>query len=342
MIPGTAEIRQVPSWQTELAGAVTEPQELLELLGLGPEWRSAAEAAARAFPLKVPRGFIARMQRNNPQDPLLRQILPLGEELQVVAGFFADPVGDALARRAPGVLHKYQGRVLLTATGACAVHCRYCFRRHYPYSEENASTSNWQHACDYIEKDSTIREVILSGGDPLMLSDRRLAEFITRASQIPHLSRLRIHSRLPVVLPSRVTSELVELLTTSRLATVMVLHVNHAQEIDESVRAACARLRADGITLLNQSVLLRGVNDSVDSLSDLSEALFTAGVLPYYLHLLDPVQGAAHFNVPDNEARTLAHELARRMPGYLVPHLVRDAPGADSKQWVGEISAITD
>jgi KamA family protein len=184
MIPGTAEIRQVPSWQTELASAVINPLELLDLLGLGPEWCAGATAAACAFPLRVPRGFVARMQRGDPYDPLLRQVLPLGEELTLAPGFATDPVGDALAREAPGVLHKYPGRVLLTATGACAVHCRYCFRRHYPYSEENASADHWQCALDYLAADASVNEVILSGGDPLMLSDRRLAEFVMRAAAV--------------------------------------------------------------------------------------------------------------------------------------------------------------
>lgn len=331
MIPGTAELRQIPAWQTALAHVVTQPSELLHLVGLGDEWSEAAEAAAKAFPLRVPRGFIARMRRGDPADPLLRQVLPLGEELHRAPGFNLDPVGDRAAQQAPGVLHKYAGRVLLTATGACAVHCRYCFRRHFPYDEANASADAWRGALAAIAADASITEVILSGGDPLTLSDRRLAEFMQQAASIAHVKRLRVHSRLPVVLPERITLALCEILTSTRLRAVLVMHANHAQEIDASVRSACNLLSAHGIPLLNQSVLLRGVNDSAAALEDLSETLFAAGVLPYYLHQLDRVQGAAHFEVSDEAARELHTALHARLPGYLVPRLVREIPGTAGK-----------
>lgn len=331
MIPGTAQIRQVPAWQAELARAVTDPQELLALLDLDEAWLGPAQAAARLFPLRVPRGFVAHMRRGDPHDPLLRQVLPLAGELEVVEGYGADPVGDCAALRAPGVLHKYPGRVLLTATGACAVHCRYCFRRHFPYSEANAAADHWQGALRYIADDASLREVILSGGDPLTLSDRRLAEFVQALAQIPHVERLRLHSRLPIVLPERVTPELQAWLSSSRLRTVVVVHANHAREIDLAVAAACARLADSGAMLLNQSVLLRGVNDQVDALAALSERLFEAGVLPYYLHQLDRAQGTAHFEVPDGAALALHAALAARLPGYLVPRLVREVAGAAGK-----------
>lgn len=331
MIPGTPLLRQVPDWQTALGQAITDPAELLEVLGLGPEWLPAARDAARAFPLRVPRGFVARMRRSDPADPLLRQVLPLAEECQAVEGYGADPVGDLAAHKAPGVLHKYQGRVLLTATGACAIHCRYCFRRHFPYAEANASAEHWRAALDYVTLHPDVREVILSGGDPLTLSDRRLAEFVRTIEDIPHVERLRLHTRLPVVLSERVTPELCAWLSGTRLKTVVVIHANHAQELDAATRAACARLADSGATLLNQSVLLRGVNDSVTSLAQLSEALFAAGVLPYYLHQLDRVQGAAHFEVSDATARTLLAGLNACLPGYLVPRLVREVAGASGK-----------
>ena len=331
MIPVSVELRQIPPWQTELTRVVTEPGELLALLGLGEEWRAAAEAAAKTFPLRVPRGFIARMRRGDPHDPLLRQVLPLAAELELTPGFGTDPVGDYAALRAPGVLHKYQGRVLLTATGACAVHCRYCFRRHFPYEQANASADSWRAALDTIAADASITEVILSGGDPLTLSDRRLSEFVQLLARIPHVTRLRLHSRLPVVLPERVTPLLCDTLAATRLRVVMVVHANHAQEIDASVQIACARLAAAGFQLLNQSVLLRGVNDRVETLVSLSEALFAAGVLPYYLHQLDRVQGAAHFEVDDAAARHLHAGMHARLPGYLVPRLVREVPGAPQK-----------
>ena len=334
MIPGTPLLRQVPDWQTALGQSITDPAELLEVLGLGPEWLPAALAAARAFPLRVPRGFVARMRRGDPTDPLLRQVLPLAEECLAVEGFGPDPVGDLAAHKVPGVLHKYQGRVLLTATGACAIHCRYCFRRHFPYAEANASAEHWREALDYVARHPDVREVILSGGDPLTLSDRRLADFVRMIEDIPHVERLRLHTRLPVVLPERVTQELCASLSDTRLKKVVVIHANHAQELDATTRAACARLADSGATLLNQSVLLRGVNDSVAALMHLSEALFAAGVLPYYLHLLDRVQGAAHFDVSEFVARQLMAGLNARVPGYLVPRLVREVSGGSSKQLI--------
>ncbi len=334
MIPGTQLLRQVPDWQAALGQAITDPAELLAVLGLSPEWLPAAQDAARAFPLRVPRGFVARMRRGDPADPLLRQVLPLAEECQIVEGFGPDPVGDLAAHKAPGVLHKYQGRVLLTATGACAVHCRYCFRRHFPYAEANASAEHWRAALEYVTLHPDVREVILSGGDPLTLSDRRLAEFVRTIADIPHVERLRLHTRLPVVLPERVTQELCAWLSGTRLKTIVVIHANHAQELDATTHAACARLADSGATLLNQSVLLRGVNDSVEALTQLSEGLFTAGVLPYYLHLLDRVQGAAHFDVHEDIGRQLIAGLNACLPGYLVPRLVREQPGAPGKELV--------
>jgi len=331
MIPGTAEIRQVPAWQAALARAVTEPAELLQLLGLGPEWLDAAEVAARSFPLRVPRGFVARMQRGQPHDPLLRQVLPLAGEMESVPGFTLDPVGDLAAMQGPGVLQKYRGRVLLTATGACAVHCRYCFRRHFPYNEAHASADHWTAALAHIAVQSDVEEVILSGGDPLTLSDRRLQEFIQALAAFNHVRRLRLHTRLPIVLPERVTPELCAMFNQSRLATVVVVHANHANEIDGEVRRACMQLAASGVVLLNQSVLLRGVNDTPEALVDLSRAVFSGRVLPYYLHLLDRVQGAAHFEVSEAQARALMDVVASRLPGYLVPRLVREVAGAAYK-----------
>ncbi len=331
MIPDSAPIRQTPAWQRELARAITEPGELLAAIDLGPEWLPAARAAARLFPLRVPRGFVARMRRGDPRDPLLRQVLPLAEECLMAPGYTPDPVGDADAMRVPGVLQKYQGRVLLTATGACAVHCRYCFRRHFPYAEANPGADHWRAALDYIAADASITEVILSGGDPLTLSDRRLKEFTAALAGLKHVKRLRLHTRLPIVLPERVDDGLLAWLGGVGLGVAVVVHVNHANEIDGDVRAALARLRETGAALLNQSVLLRGVNDDSATLTGLSEALFDAGVLPYYLHLLDKVQGAAHFDVPEVSARALIAGLAARLPGYLVPRLVREVAGAPGK-----------
>jgi len=330
MIPETGALRQTPPWQRSLAQAITDPKELLGLLGLAPQWFAATEAA-RQFPLRVPRGFAARMHYGDPNDPLLRQVLPLAEESREVPGFSADPVGDSVAMVAPGVLRKYPGRVLLTATGACAVHCRYCFRRHFPYHEANPSADHWLDAIERIRADTSIREVILSGGDPLVLSDRRLAELTNALATIAHVVRLRIHSRLPVVLPERVDDGCLRWLESVRLPVVMVIHANHGNEIDSTVRVALDHLRNARVTLLNQAVLLKGVNDSVEALADLSEALITSGVTPYYLHALDRVQGAAHFDVSETRAAELLDQLRRRLPGYLVPRLVREIEGAPFK-----------
>ncbi len=331
MIPGTRLLRQTSAWQTALAQAITDPAELLAAVGLGAELIPAARASARLFPLRVPRGFVARMTRGDPDDPLLRQVLPLGVEHLEAEGYGRDPVGDLAAMAAPGVLHKYHGRVLLTATGACAVHCRYCFRRHFPYNEANAAIDHWRAALAHVAADPAVSEVILSGGDPLMLSDRRLAELTKELQALAQIRRLRIHTRLPVVLPERVDDGLLGWLTGLQLQTVIVVHANHPREIDASVRAALAHLRCAGVTVLNQSVLLRGVNDSAETLAVLSEALFAAGVLPYYLHMLDKVQGAAHFAVADDVARKILLQLRARLPGYLVPRLVRELPGRDAK-----------
>jgi EF-P beta-lysylation protein EpmB len=271
------------------------------------------------------------MQPGNPADPLLRQVLPLDLELRETPGFSRDPVGDLPSRIAPGVLHKYQGRALLIATGACGVHCRYCFRRHFPYGEELASAGQWQAAVAAIHADPTINEVILSGGDPLSLNDRRLRDLTRQLEQIPHVTRLRIHSRQPIVLPERVDAELLNWLGATHLQTVMVVHVNHAQEIDTSVVQACRALAQVGVRLFNQAVLLKGVNDSVLALASLSETLFDAGIQPYYLHLLDRVQGAAHFEVTAVQAQALLRELIAVLPGYLVPRLVREISGHASK-----------
>ncbi|MBU1192198.1 MAG: EF-P beta-lysylation protein EpmB [Gammaproteobacteria bacterium] len=329
IIPLTRDVEHAPAWRRALSEAVTRPSELLSLLGLPDEPES--ESAAQLFRMRVPRGFITRMRPGDRYDPLLLQVLPVAAECQASAGFMTDPLGEAAAMAAPGLLHKYQGRVLLTLTGACGIHCRYCFRRHYPYAEANPSGGHWEQALAYIRQDSSIHEVILSGGDPLSLSDQRLTAMVTDLATIPHLQRLRIHSRLPVVLPERVTPELLGWLTGNRLRPVLVIHANHAQEIDATVQAALRTIVAAGIPLLNQSVLLKHINDTADGLCTLSETLFDAGALPYYLHQLDHVQGAAHFEVTDDEAQELMTAMRARLPGYLVPRLVREQAGEPGK-----------
>lgn len=318
-------------WQRLLAEAISDPAELGAMLGLDPALVPAACAAAQAFTLRVPRGYVARMRRGDPRDPLLLQVLPTGAELASPPGFLADPVGDLDRRVAPGLLHKYEGRALVITTGACAIHCRYCFRRHFPYAAESTLQGGWQQAIDHLRCDPSLNEVILSGGDPWSLSDRRLARLTDALQSIPHLRRLRVHTRYPIVLPERVDAGLIDWLARVSLQKVVVVHANHANEIDDEVRRACSDLRGAGATLLNQSVLLAGVNDSAAALAHLSEALFGAGVLPYYLHVLDKVRGAAHFEVEATRAIGLYEELAASLPGYLVPRLVREVAGAAAK-----------
>jgi len=318
-------------WQQLLADAITDPGELCTLLDLDPALVLPAIAAAEGFALRVPRSYAGRMRRGDLNDPLLLQVLPQAAELQPADGYVADPVGDLQRRAAPGLLHKYAGRALLVATGACAVHCRYCFRRHFPYGEESALQQGWEPALARLREDTSISEVILSGGDPWSLSDRRLRQLTDALQAIGHIRRLRVHTRYPIVLPERIDCGLLDWLSTVRLQKVVVMHANHAREIDDSVRQACRQLSAAGATLLNQSVLLKGVNDSVEALAELSEALFETQVLPYYLHVLDKVRGAAHFDLPETRALQLHQELTARLPGYLVPKLVREVPGAPSK-----------
>lgn len=312
-------------WMRQLADAITSSAVLLDRLQLD----HTGIDHDPSFPLRVPQAFVARMRPGDPHDPLLRQVLPLLAERTVVAGYSDDPLAEASATRAPGLIHKYAHRALLIAAPACAVHCRYCFRRHFPYDDHALGTTFPGLAA--LDNDSTITEVILSGGDPLMLKDATFTRLIERLDGITHLRRLRIHTRLPVVIPDRVTPALCAALAGTRLPTSVVLHINHGNEIGGDLPRALADLHATGAVLLNQSVLLAGVNDALDALADLSEALFEHRVLPYYLHMPDHVQGTAHFDVPEARALRLVEGLARRLPGYLVPRLAREVPGAPYK-----------
>jgi EF-P beta-lysylation protein EpmB len=323
--------QQPARWQAELADAIATPEDLVAALGLNHTLLRPAQAASTAFRLRVPRSYVSRMRPGDPGDPLLRQILPIASELEDGTDFVADPLGEHAALRAPGLLQKYRGRALIITTSACAVHCRYCFRREFPYSEQTSDAPRWSAALSEIGRDSSLEEVILSGGDPLSLSDARLKSLTDALATIPHVRRLRVHTRQPIVLPSRVDDGLLSWLRSVNLPTVFVLHANHPNEIDSDVRTACEKLRASGVTLLNQSVLLRGVNDDVEVLAELSRRLFDTGVLPYYLHVLDRVRGAAHFEIPEAQARLIAGALASCLPGYLVPRLVREIYGAPAK-----------
>jgi EF-P beta-lysylation protein EpmB len=319
------------SWHEAFKDAVRDPEELCRLLDLPRRLAEAARGAARDFPLFVPRGFVARMQPGDAADPLLRQVLPVRDELKPEHGFVDDPVSDHAALRKPGLLQKYPGRALLVTTGTCAVHCRYCFRRHFPYAESPRSLRDWRPALDAVAADSTLREIILSGGDPLSLVDGALAALVDELAAIDHLSRLRIHTRLPIMIPERVTDELIDILRSNRLTPIMVLHANHVNELDTHVAAALTTMADAGILLLNQTVLLAGVNDSLQAQVALCERLVDLRVSPYYLHQLDPVAGAAHFEVPVRIGRQLIEEMRARLPGYAVPRYVQEVPGEMNK-----------
>lgn len=319
------------SWQDALRDAVRDPEELCRLLDLPREIAAAAKIAGREFPLFVPRGFVARMRPGDAADPLLRQVLPAREERESVPGFGSDPVGDKTSVQQAGLLQKYAGRALLATTGACAVHCRYCFRRHFPYGELPRSLDQWQPALKQIASDTSLHEVILSGGDPLSLVDETLAALVEQLANIHHLRRLRIHTRWPIMIPERVTHELIELLSGNRLSPIVVVHVNHANELDSRVKTSLARMADAGILLLNQAVLLAGVNDSLQAQVALAERLVDCRVMPYYLHQLDPVAGAAHFEVSIAVGRQIVEEMRTRLPGYAVPRYVQEIPRKANK-----------
>lgn len=318
------------NWQKELAMSFSDPVLLLKYLELPLENFTDDIKARQLFPMRVPRPFAARMQKGNPLDPLFMQVFTSRKEFEPAQGFSTDPLQEQDNKQS-GILHKYQNRLLLLVRGGCAVNCRYCFRRHFPYSDNHLNKQQWQQALNYIIANPQIDEVIYSGGDPLMAKDDFLAWLTTQIEAIPHIKRLRIHTRLPVVIPSRITTELITWFTQTRLKPVMVLHVNHANEIDAGLAKSMQKLRQAGVTLLNQAVLLKGINDTADQQIALNEGLFEIGVMPYYLHVLDKVQGAEHFDSPDDKAKEIMRDLIKRQPGYLVPKLVREIGGQPGK-----------
>lgn len=321
------------SWQKILAQGFTSSDELLEFLAL-PKSLGSVNAQIQ-FKTRVPRSFANRMEKSNPSDPLLLQVLAQPIELQHAEMYSNDPLHEADVNPVAGLMHKYHGRVLLTLTGACAIHCRYCFRRHFPYDNNNPGKSAFQDVLAYIQKDKNIHEVILSGGDPLLFPDQKIAELLDNLASIAHINIVRFHTRIPVVLPERITPDLLQIFSQTRLHVVVVLHTNHPNEIDEHVANTCRDLRKIGCHLLNQSVLLAGINNDVEILTQLSLRLFECGILPYYLHVLDKVQGAAHFDIPFPEASDLFGALQTRLPGYLVPRLAREEAGRQSKTLLG-------
>ncbi|MSR01020.1 MAG: EF-P beta-lysylation protein EpmB [Gammaproteobacteria bacterium] len=331
MITVTPLTSHLSSWQKDFAEAITDPAELANMLGLTADWVKEARAASAIFPLRVPRSYIARMRSGDMNDPLLRQVLPVGAELAEIAGYSADPLNESAALVAPRLLQKYRNRALLVTTGACAVHCRYCFRRTFDYESAQSDLGRWQEAIAALAADSEISELILSGGDPLSLSNTRLKSLTNSLKTVPHLKMLRIHTRQPIVLPSRVDSGLIAWLDSLPWRVTVVLHVNHPQELQGDVLKAIEELRQSGALLLNQSVLLAGINDNPTVLAELARLLHQLGVLPYYLHLLDPVKGTSHFAVSASRGIEIIDALARDLPGFLVPRLAQEIPGEDAK-----------
>ena len=322
------------SWQEALSNIISKPEELLNLLELDHSSLCDTLKADKQFALKVPRAFVEKMEKGNPKDPLLLQVLPLGRELDEVRGYSIDPLGEYRCMPCNGVIHKYRGRLLLIASGSCAINCRFCFRRHFSYENNQLSGDTWDRALGYIASDSSINEVILSGGDPLAANDTRLEKLVNALSDISHVETLRIHTRMPLLIPQRITSRMLQWFTSSRLKPIMVIHCNHANEIDFLVKDALAELRQKGVVLLNQTVLLKDINDSSETLIKLSKKLIQSSVMPYYLHLLDRVQGAAHFNVDEKTARHIVKDMMGKCSGYLVPKLVRDVAGDKSKTYI--------
>ncbi|KEY91371.1 hypothetical protein CF67_19004 [Candidatus Photodesmus blepharus] len=318
------------NWMKQLAGAISDPIKLLEFLQIDPSaWKTGFEAR-KPFAQRVPQSFIDRMEKGNPKDPLLRQVLPIIEELEVHNGYSIDPLKEH-HNNTPGLLHKYRNRALMIVKGSCAIHCRYCFRRYFPYQENKGSKVVWKKNLHYLAQHSELNEVILSGGDPLMAKDAELEWLVSRIAGIPHIKRLRIHTRLLIVIPARITARLCEILSQDRLQVILVTHINHANEINCQLQQQLKKLKNREITLLNQGVLLKGVNDSIEAQVLLNEVLFDVGILPYYLHVLDKVQGSAHFFVSDKRAREIMKGVIERVSGYLVPRLIREISGRNSK-----------
>ncbi len=329
--PVITATQQPETWQEILQSCFTQADQFLSYLKITHQVPDKLAGATKNFPLRVPLPFAQRIEKGNINDPLLLQILPQLAELDHATGFTDDPLNEYTFTPRQGLLHKYHGRVLMITTSSCAIHCRYCFRRHFPYDSHRQSKQQWSSNFDYIREDHTINEVILSGGDPLNCSDEHLQWITGELEKIQHIKRLRIHTRMPTVIPQRIDSGLINWLTQTNLKVVIVLHCNHANEIDDQVARALAKLSDIKIPLLNQSVLLANINDNSKVLIALSEQLFDCGVQPYYLHVLDKVAGAAHFDLENNTIVQLYKELVENLPGYLVPKLVREIAGAPAK-----------
>lgn len=329
IIPQTQENLQPVTWKQALARLITSPKELLERLEI--DERAIGWQWDKQFPLRVSESFMLRMRKSDPNDPLLRQVLSVKEESQITHGYSIDPLDEQQFNPIPGLLHKYPNRVLITFASSCAIHCRYCFRRHFPYSDNNVGKKGWSSMMDYLKAHPQITEVILSGGDPLMADDRYLKEFIDLLATVPQVKLLRFHTRLPIVIPNRITNTLMEVLSSHRFKVTMIYHVNHPAEITDEIANYAEQLKKHDVLLLNQSVLLKHINNEPIILKELSFRLFESGILPYYVHLLDKVAGTQHFDIPLHEAKAIEHELRGMLPGYLMPTFVQEIAGAQSK-----------
>jgi len=286
------------------------------------------------FKVKIPEYFKNKIDFNNPIDPLLLQVIPSELEAIETPGFNYNPLEESKYNPVPGLLHKYKTRVLIMLTTNCSINCRYCFRRHFDYKSNNIALKEFDKIIDYIKQNKNINEVIYSGGDPLLASDKYINNITQKIAQIPHIKYIRIHTRIPIVDPKRITQEFCDIFIPEKInnkKTILVTHCNHPDELDEHIKSKMDLLNKNNFTLLNQSVLLKNINDNSEILVNLSYKLFNCGIMPYYIHMLDPVQNAAHFQVDVNIAIKLMKQIKAELPGFLVPKLMQEKPGGNSK-----------
>lgn len=328
-------LAQPPKWRQILRSNFTQWKKLADYLELNEKQKELILPKSH-FPLNLPLRLAQKIGKRTLDDPILRQFLPTHAESQTIPAFVEDPVGDSICRRESKLLHKYEGRVLLVCTSACAMHCRYCFRQNFDYDVVDPT---FVKELEVIANDKSIHEVILSGGDPLSLPDRTLAALLDELDQMPHIKRIRFHTRFPIGIPERIDEAFLSLLKEIRCKVWFVIHANHPLELDQEVMSALKSIQNLGIMILSQAVLLRGVNDDVDTLKLLCETLVDHGILPYYLHQLDRVQGAAHFEVSEEQGHFLIREIAKQLPGYAVPKYVREVSGEPCKRKLNESDA---
>ncbi|WP_295163967.1 EF-P beta-lysylation protein EpmB [uncultured Buchnera sp.] len=319
------------SWLYEISNSIIEPKKLLKFLHLEQHPKYYDAESRKLFPFRVPYSFASRMRKKDPEDPLLLQVITNNQEFLNNLEFNEDPIKERKNIVLPGLLHKYKDRVLWMLKTNCAINCRYCFRKHFPYETNKGNKKNWMKILHYISQNIQLNEVILSGGDPLMAKDHELLWIITCLSRIKHIKRLRIHTRLPVVIPNRITSDLCQIFFNSTLKIIIVTHINHPQEINKQLSDSLLKLKESNVILLNQSVLLKNINDDAIVLAELSNLLCENNIIPYYLHILDKVKGTSHFLVSNKKAKSIISDLMKMVSGFLVPRLVFDNGSKDNK-----------